>query len=243
MRRTIIAAVGPLAWAAGLAVLLAQGAATAQPRDPTATDIIDALRPRPGQAQPATRGIRPVAPQATPAPATAPAPTPAAAPAAGDLRPVAPAAPAAAAPIQHAAPVAPVAPVAPGAPVPSGPVPPVAEAPSISLNVLFAVNSAELTPQARRLLDELGRALTSADLSPYRFRIEGHTDTTGSPEYNLLLSERRAQAVRDYLVQNFGISRARLETVGLGQTRLAVPTGSNVNEPRNRRVHIVNIGS
>jgi OOP family OmpA-OmpF porin len=231
MRRTIIAAVGAVAGAAGLALLLAQGPAMAQPRDPSATDIIDALRPRPGQAQPATRGIRPVAPQATPAPSTAPA----AAPATGDLRPVAPAAPAspaAPAPTQQAAPVAPVAP-----PVAA------AEAPSISLNVLFAVNSAELTPQARRVLDELGRALTSADLSPYRFRIEGHTDTTGSADYNMILSERRAQAVRDYLVQNFGISRTRLETVGLGQTALAVPTADNVNEPRNRRVHIVNIGS
>lgn len=239
MRRTIIAAVGAVAGAASLALLLAQGPAMAQPRDPTATDIIDALRPRPGQAQPATRGIRPVAPQATPAPATAPA----AAPATGDLRPVAPAAPstpAAPAPTQQAAPVAPIA---PGAPVPSGPVPPAAEAPSISLNVLFAVNSADLTPQARRVLDELGRALTSADLSPYRFRIEGHTDTTGNPDYNMVLSERRAQAVRDYLVQQFGISRTRLETIGLGQTQLAVPTGDNVNEPRNRRVHIVNIGS
>jgi outer membrane protein OmpA-like peptidoglycan-associated protein len=131
--------------------------------------------------------------------------------------------------------VAPAVPVAPPAAR--------AEAPSISLNVLFALNSAELTPQARRMLDELGRALTSADLSPYRFRIEGHTDTTGSAEFNMILSERRAQAVRDYLVERFGISRTRLETIGLGQTALAVPTADNVNEPRNRRVHIVNIGS
>jgi outer membrane protein OmpA-like peptidoglycan-associated protein len=234
MRRTIIAAVGTVAGAASLAFLLAQGPAMAQPRDPTATDIIDALRPQPGQAQPATRGIRPLAPQATPAPGTVPA----AVPATGDLRPVAPAAspdPAAPAPIQQAAPVAPAVPVAPPAAR--------AEAPSISLNVLFALNSAELTPQARRMLDELGRALTSADLSPYRFRIEGHTDTTGSAEFNMILSERRAQAVRDYLVERFGISRTRLETIGLGQTALAVPTADNVNEPRNRRVHIVNIGS
>ncbi|WP_439579638.1 OmpA family protein, partial [Elioraea sp.] len=168
MRRTIIAGVGAVAGAASLVLLLAQAPATAQPRDPTATDIIDALRPRPGQAQPATRGIRPVAPQATPAPATAPP----GAVAPDGLRPVAPAAPVAPAgppPVQQAAPVTPVAPAMPAA-----------QAPSISLNVLFAVNSAELTPQARRVLDELGRALSSADLSPYRFRIEGHTDTTGS---------------------------------------------------------------
>lgn len=231
MRRTMTA-IGALAGAAGLALLVAQGPATAQPRDPTATDIIDALRPKPGQAQPATRGIRPVAPQATPAPTTQTAP--ASAPSSGDLRPVTPAAP--------STPSAP-APVQQAAPVPVAPTMPAAEAPSISLNVLFAVNSTDLTPQARRVLDELGRALTSADLSPYRFRIEGHTDTTGNAAYNLALSERRAAAVRDYLTQRFGISGTRLDTVGLGQTQLAVPTGDNVNEPRNRRVHIVNIGS
>lgn len=235
MRRTTIAAAGTVAGAVALALMLTQAPAGAQPRDPTATDIIDALRPKPGQATPATRGIRPVAPQQAPAQTTAPA---SAAPS-GDLRPVTPVGPvtpttpSTPAPVQQAAPV-PVAPVAPA---------PVAEAPSISLNVLFATNSAELTPQARRVLDELGRALTSADLSPYRFRIEGHTDTTGSADYNMLLSERRAQAVRDYLVQRFGISRTRLETIGLGQTSLAVPTADNVDEPRNRRVHIVNIGS
>jgi OOP family OmpA-OmpF porin len=231
MRRTMTA-IGALAGAAGLALLVAQGPAAAQPRDPTATDIIDALRPKPGQAQPATRGIRPVSPQATPAPTTSTAP--ASAPSSGDLRPVTPVTP--------STPTTP-APVQQAAPVPVAPAMPAAEAPSISLNVLFAVNSAELTPQARRVLDELGRALTSADLSPYRFRIEGHTDTTGDPGYNLALSERRAAAVRDYLTQRFGISATRLDTIGLGQTRLAVPTGDNVNEPRNRRVHIVNIGS
>lgn len=225
MRRTTTA--GTVAGAAALALMLAQAPAAAQPRDPTATDIIDALRPKPGLNAPATRGIRPVSPQQAPAQTTAPVATSPS----GDLRPVTPTTPATPAPVQQAAPV----PIAPAAPA--------AEAPSISLNVLFATNSAELTPQARRVLDELGRALTSADLSPYRFRIEGHTDTTGSPAYNQMLSERRADAVRDYLVQRFGISRTRLETIGLGQTQLAVPTASNVDEPRNRRVHIVNIGS
>lgn len=232
MRRTTFA--GTVASAAALALMLAHAPATAQPRDPTATDIIDALRPKPGQNAPATRGIRPVTPQQAPAQTTAPTSTsPAGLQAVTPVGPATPSTPSTPAPVQQAAPV----PVAPAAPAP------VAEAPSISLSVLFATNSADLTPQARRLLDELGRALTSADLSPYRFRIEGHTDTTGSADYNMVLSERRAQAVRDYLVQRFGISRTRLETIGLGQTDLAVPTGNNVDEPRNRRVHIVNIGS
>jgi outer membrane protein OmpA-like peptidoglycan-associated protein len=190
--------------------------AGAQPRDPSASEIIDALRPKPGQFQPATRGIRPVSPQpAAPAPAQPAAVSPGAAP-------VAPAvAPPAAAPAPAAVP---------------------ADAPAISLTVRFATGSAELTDQARRVLDELGKALTSEDLRPFRFRIEGHTDTVGSVGLNQSLSERRAAAVRAYLTSRFGVEGDRLIAVGLGETRLAVETGDNVDEPRNRRVQIVNIG-
>ena len=53
-----------------------------------------------------------------------------------------------------------------------------------------------------RTLDELGRALASKDLAAYRFRIEGHTDTVGSRDYNRALSERRAEAVVDYVAKN-----------------------------------------
>jgi outer membrane protein OmpA-like peptidoglycan-associated protein len=199
--------------ALALAVLVAMPA-QAQPRDPSASEIIDALRPKPGQFQPATRGIRPVSPQpAAPAsaqPAVAPGAAPVAAP------------PAAPPPVVQ--------------PVP-------ADTPAISLTVRFATGSAVLTDQARRVLDELGTALMSEDLRPFRFRIEGHTDTVGSAAVNQALSERRAAAVRDYLTARFAVEPSRLVTVGLGQTRLAVPTADNVDEPRNRRVQIVNIGS
>lgn len=204
--------------AAALLAILASPAA-AQPRDPSAAEIIDALRPKPGQFQPATRGIRPVSPQA---PAAAPGQPPAAQGGAAQ------------APSQASAPAS-----APAA-VPAAPAP--AEAPAISLTVQFATGSAALTDQARRVLDELGTALMSEDLRPYRFRIEGHTDTVGSRELNQLLSERRAEAVRAYLTARFGVEAARLVAVGLGETRPAVPTADNVDEPRNRRVQIVNLG-
>jgi outer membrane protein OmpA-like peptidoglycan-associated protein len=202
--------------AAAMLLALLAAPAGAQPRDPSASEIIDALRPKPGQFQPATRGIRPVSPQpAAPAPAQPAAVSPGAAP-------VAPAvAPPAAAPAPAAVP---------------------ADAPAISLTVRFATGSAELTDQARRVLDELGKALTSEDLRPFRFRIEGHTDTVGSVGLNQSLSERRAAAVRAYLTSRFGVEGDRLIAVGLGETRLAVETGDNVDEPRNRRVQIVNIG-
>jgi len=219
----------PLA-AAALVMLLAAPAG-AQTRDPSASEIIDALRPKPGQFQPTTRGIRPVAPQAAPA---TPAPaTPAA---------VSPTAPAASpAPMPAPAPAPMPTPMPPPVQAAAQPVAP-AEAPAISLTVQFATGSAELTPQAQRVLDELGKALMSEDLRPYRFRIEGHTDTTGSRAVNQVLSERRAAAVRSYLTSRFGVDAGRLIAVGLGQTQLAVPTADGVDEPRNRRVQIVNIG-
>ena len=117
-----------------------------------------------------------------------------------------------------------------------------AEAPSVSLSVQFATDSAELTPGARQALDQLGKALTSADLAQFRFRIEGHTDTVGSPGYNKALSQRRADAVADYLEKNFSVAAARLEAVGLGEEGLAVPTPPQTANAQNRRVKVVNLG-
>jgi OmpA-OmpF porin, OOP family len=124
---------------------------------------------------------------------------------------------------------------APGTTAPPG-------TPATSLSVLFATGSDRLTPQAERLLDVLGQALASSTLAPYRFRIEGHTDTVGTPEFNHELSERRAIAVRDHLTRRFGVDPARLEAVGLGESQLLVRTPDQTPEARNRRVQVVNLG-
>jgi outer membrane protein OmpA-like peptidoglycan-associated protein len=118
-----------------------------------------------------------------------------------------------------------------------------AEAPSASLFVQFANGSAELTPQAAAALDELGKALSSDALANYHFRIEGHTDTVGSKEYNRALSERRADAVVAYIRQKYGVAESRLVPVGLGSDELLVPTADQTPEARNRRVKVVNLGS
>jgi outer membrane protein OmpA-like peptidoglycan-associated protein len=116
-------------------------------------------------------------------------------------------------------------------------------APSVNLTVNFATGSAELTPQAMRTLDELGRALSSPDLSGFRFRVEGHTDTVGATELNQSLSERRAAAVVEYLTSRFAIPAARLQAIGMGETQPLVRTRDQVPEPRNRRVQVVNLGA
>ena len=113
----------------------------------------------------------------------------------------------------------------------------------MNLTVNFANGSAELTPDAIRTLDALGRALASKDLAAYRFRIEGHTDTVGSRDYNRALSERRAEAVVDYVAKKFGVDPSRLQAVGMGEDGLLVPTPPQTPEPRNRRVQVINLGA
>ena len=90
-------------------------------------------------------------------------------------------------------------------------------------------------------LNELGRALTNRELSAYRFRIEGHTDTVGTPEYNKALSEQRADAVVTYLTTRFGVAPSRLQAVGVGEQGLLVPTPPQTPDERNRRVQIINL--
>jgi outer membrane protein OmpA-like peptidoglycan-associated protein len=116
-------------------------------------------------------------------------------------------------------------------------------APAISLTVQFANGSAGLTPQAVQVLDNLGKALSNPALSGYMFRIEGHTDTVGSAEYNNGLSDRRANAVADYVANNFHVDRGHLEAIGMGKDGLLVPTPDQTPESRNRRVQVVNVGS
>ena len=71
-----------------------------------------------------------------------------------------------------------------------------------------------------------------------RIAVTGHTDTSGSATYNMALSLRRANAVKDALVRE-GIPAAAIGVTGKGETQLLVQTGDNVKEPQNRRVEIV----
>ena len=117
------------------------------------------------------------------------------------------------------------------------------KAPAVNLTVQFATGSANLTPAARQVLDNLGKAITDKTLTNYHFRVEGHTDTVGTKDGNQVLSEHRAQAVVNYLATNFHVDPSRLQPVGMGEDGLLIQTPDQTNEPRNRRVEVVNIGS
>ncbi|CAO3431210.1 OmpA family protein [Azospirillum endophyticum] len=145
----------------------------------------------------------------------------------------------AAAPAQTSAPPAAASQPAAAAQAKAAPQP--KAAPRISFQVEFAFNSADLTPKATGILNELGRALTSPDLSAYRFQLTGHTDGVGSADYNLALSKRRAASVRDYLTKTFNVAPGRLMARGLGSQQLLDP--ANPASDANRRVEIVNLGS
>ncbi|HSC61979.1 MAG TPA: OmpA family protein [Rhizomicrobium sp.] len=100
--------------------------------------------------------------------------------------------------------------------------------------VFFAFNSADLSPHAEQALADLAGDIR--DTHPrWTVAVEGHTDTVGSQDYNVPLSQDRAQAVADALVRD-GVNPRRVEVRGLGEHRLAVPTGDNVPDRRNRRV-------
>jgi outer membrane protein OmpA-like peptidoglycan-associated protein len=112
--------------------------------------------------------------------------------------------------------------------------------PTIDLSINFEFNSAELTPEGKVLVGNLGRALKDKRLAGARFRIEGHTDAKGEDAYNQALSERRAETVRRTLIASFGADSARIESVGLGEKQLL--DAANPESGANRRVRVVNLG-
>jgi OOP family OmpA-OmpF porin len=103
-------------------------------------------------------------------------------------------------------------------------------------DVLFEFDRAELKPGSMRQLEQLASLLRQHP--ERRVAIEGHTDSIGDTDYNVRLSERRAEAVRGFLVRQ-GVDPARIVTRGYGQ---AFPVASNETEAgrqQNRRVEVV----
>jgi outer membrane protein OmpA-like peptidoglycan-associated protein len=130
-----------------------------------------------------------------------------------------------------------IRPTAPKPGAPASQAAPVEHA-SVNLVVPFGYDSAEMTPQGMKALDALATALKDPALATVRFEIGGHTDATGTDDYNLKLSERRAEAARAYLLEK-GVDAARLTAVGYGRTRLynaAAPTAAV-----NRRVQVTRL--
>jgi outer membrane protein OmpA-like peptidoglycan-associated protein len=107
---------------------------------------------------------------------------------------------------------------------------------TLSGSVLFASDQSTLLPAARERLDQVCAVLmTTPDRS---LTIEGHTDSQGAVQYNLDLSQRRADAVRNYLVER-GYPAAQIHANGLGKGRPVSDNGSAEGRANNRRVEII----
>jgi outer membrane protein OmpA-like peptidoglycan-associated protein len=117
----------------------------------------------------------------------------------------------------------------------------VKDKPKIDLEISFDYNSANISARSLPSVRALGRALSNPDLKGSTFIVAGHTDAAGGDAYNQDLSERRADSIKHYLVDKFGIAGTDLVTVGYGKTKLKDP--ANPLSEANRRVQVANMDS
>ena len=116
---------------------------------------------------------------------------------------------------------------------------------SLPGNLTFGYDDAEVSNEGRKELEKIAEAFRKylgPDLQKSTFVVEGHTDPTGSPEYNQGLSERRAESVKAWFVVNMGLDPAKVSTVGYGATRPAegVPLTGTIEELQgHRRTEII----
>jgi outer membrane protein OmpA-like peptidoglycan-associated protein len=111
--------------------------------------------------------------------------------------------------------------------------------PKIDLDIQFDYNSAEISKASLSSVQELGKALSNASLKGSTFVVAGHTDAIGGEAYNQDLSERRADTIKRYLTEKYGINGTDLVTVGYGKTKPKDPSAPL--DPINRRVQVVNL--
>ncbi len=111
--------------------------------------------------------------------------------------------------------------------------------PKIDLDIQFDYNSAEISASSLPAVQSLGKALSDANLKGSTFVVAGHTDAIGGEAFNQGLSERRADSIKKYLVDKFGIAGSDLVTVGYGKDKPKDPNAPM--DPINRRVQVVNM--
>jgi len=111
---------------------------------------------------------------------------------------------------------------------------PIPEKVSITLLVEFDFDKSAVRPQYHGDLERVANFLNAYPKTTGE--LEGHTDSIGSDEYNMKLSQRRAESVKKYLVENFNIDAARLKTMGYGESRPVATNETDAGRQKNRRV-------
>ncbi|MBU2870745.1 OmpA family protein [Colwellia sp. E2M01] len=104
----------------------------------------------------------------------------------------------------------------------------------LNLNVAFANNSAVVEPAMMTDIQRLADFMM--EYQDTNVEIEGHSSAVGNAQYNLVLSQKRADAIKDILIRNYGISASRLSAVGYGETNLISKGNTKADHEQNRRV-------
>jgi OOP family OmpA-OmpF porin len=115
--------------------------------------------------------------------------------------------------------------------------PDLTQLPTFNADIQFDVDTPIVVPDSYATVGRIADALSHSSLLPYTFLIVGHIESTGRRDNNVLLSQRRADAIRDILVNTFKISPKRLQTIGLGEEQLLDP--ARPNAPVNNQVQII----
>ena len=111
--------------------------------------------------------------------------------------------------------------------------------PTFSVAITFDTDTPVVRPESYQTVGRIADAMVQASLLPYSFLLVGHMETTGRRENNVLLSQRRADAIRDALVNTFKISTKRIQTIGLGEEQFVDP--AHPASPVNEQIQIVTI--
>jgi outer membrane protein OmpA-like peptidoglycan-associated protein len=113
--------------------------------------------------------------------------------------------------------------------------------PTLAIDVVFATNSAAISQASLKNLNSIGEALKAPELAGSRIQIEAHTDSRGSDQLNMKLSQRRANSVKDYLVSRYHIAPERLVAGGRGESEPIADNNTPEGRQKNRRVELVNL--
>jgi OOP family OmpA-OmpF porin len=118
--------------------------------------------------------------------------------------------------------------------------PQLSKLPQVRFDIVFDPDSSLVRPASYQTIGSIADALTDPKLRPYRYLIVDHVESAGRRDHNLILSQRRADSIRDVLVNTFKVAPKRLQALGLGEEQLQDtnrPAG-----PANARVQIIAIG-
>jgi OmpA-OmpF porin, OOP family len=119
-------------------------------------------------------------------------------------------------------------------------VPEILNLPTFTLDIHFDTDTPVIRPDSYQAVGRIADALVNAQLLPYTFLIVGHSDSTGKREANAILSQRRADSIRDVLVNTFKISSKRLQSLGLGEEQFV--DQAHPTSPANLQIQLVTIG-